>query len=188
MLSVAVHAHFLLFPPTVVASQNDGLIYIFLNHYVSKWEPILIILLYHFLVISQALRLNYVFNNHRMFTRSSYLTAMVYVLVTAVFTQWNQLTPALVANTLDDTDALIGYQMVNTGDQIHFLFNQQEKRTQLLSSQSIAPSGQLIRNPTLKNLDKGYDFMPRYGKQIGMRQIIVPCMYRNYLCFARVEL
>ena len=78
--------------------------------------------------------------------------------------------------------------MVNTGDQIHFLFNQQEKRTQLLSNQSIGPSGQLIRNPTLKNLDKGYDFMPRYGKQIGMRQIIVPCMYRNYLCFASVEL
>lgn len=88
----------------------------------------------------------------------------------------------------DDTDALIGYQMVNTGDQLHFLFNQQEKRTMLLSDQSIDPKGQLVRNPTLKNLDKGYDFMPRYGKQVGMRQIIIPCMYRNYLCFARVEL
>ena len=100
LLSVAVHAHFFLFPPSVVASQNDGLISIFLNHYVSKWEPISIILLYHFLVITQALRLNYVFNNHRMFTRSSYLTAMAYILVTALFSQWNQLTPALVANTL----------------------------------------------------------------------------------------
>jgi hypothetical protein len=88
----------------------------------------------------------------------------------------------------DDTDATIGYQLVNTGDQLHFLFNQQEKRTMLLADQSIDPKGQLLRNPTLKNLDKGYDFMPRYGKQVGMRQIIFPCMYRNYLCFARVEL
>jgi hypothetical protein len=88
----------------------------------------------------------------------------------------------------DETDAFIGYQMVNTGDQLHFLFNQQEKRLQLLSDQSISPSGQVIRNPTLKNLDKGYDFMSRYGKQIGSRQIIFPCMYRNYLCFARLDL
>ncbi len=88
----------------------------------------------------------------------------------------------------DDSDALIGYQMLNSGDQLHFLFNQQEKRAQLLTNQSISPTGKVIRNPTLKNLDKGYDFMPRYGKQVGIRQIIIPCMYRNYLCFARVEL
>jgi hypothetical protein len=87
----------------------------------------------------------------------------------------------------DETDAFIGYAMVNTGDQLHFLFNQQEKRVQLLSDQSISPAGQVVRNPTLKNLDKGYDFMPRYGKQIGIRQIVFPCMYRNYLCFARLD-
>ncbi len=88
----------------------------------------------------------------------------------------------------DETDATIGYHLVNTGDQLHFLFNQQEKRTQLLSDQSIKPDGQLLRNPTLKNLDKGYDFLPRYGKQVSSRQIIIPCLYRNFLCFARVEL
>lgn len=87
----------------------------------------------------------------------------------------------------DETDAFIGYATLNTGDQLHFLFNQQEKRTQLLTDQSISPSGQIVRNPTLKNLDKGYDFMPRYGKQIGSRQIVFPCMYRNYLCFARLD-
>ncbi|MDB5247635.1 MAG: hypothetical protein JWQ40_2029 [Segetibacter sp.] len=88
----------------------------------------------------------------------------------------------------DETDAFIGYSLLNTGDQLHFLFNQQEKRLQLLTDQSISPSGQVIRNPTLKNLDKGFDFMARYGKQIGSRQIIFPCMYRNYLCFARLDL
>ncbi len=88
----------------------------------------------------------------------------------------------------DDVDSFIGYQMVNTGDQLHFLYNKQEKRLQLLSDQSISPEGQLTRVPTLKNLDKGFDFMPRLGKQVGNRQIIFPCMYRNYLCFAKLEL
>ncbi len=88
----------------------------------------------------------------------------------------------------DETDALIGYSLLNTGDQLHFLFNQQEKRTQILSDQSIGPNGKVTRNPTLKNLDLTYDIMARYGKQIGSRQIIFPCMYRNYLCFARLDL
>jgi len=88
----------------------------------------------------------------------------------------------------DETDAFIGYSLLNTGDQLHFLFNQQEKRLQLLTDQSISPLGQITRNPTFKNLDQGYDFMARYGKQIGSRQIIFPCIYRNYLCFARLDL
>ena len=87
----------------------------------------------------------------------------------------------------DESDNLIGYAMLNTGDQLHFLFNQQEKRMQLLNDQTISPDGKITRHPTLKNLDKGYDFMPRHGKQIGARQIVFPCMYRNYLCFARLD-
>lgn len=88
----------------------------------------------------------------------------------------------------DETDAFIGYSLLNTGDQLHFLFNQQERRMQLLSDQSISPTGQVTRKPTLKNLDQGYDFMARYGKQIGARQMIFPCLFRNYLCFARLDL
>ena len=78
--------------------------------------------------------------------------------------------------------------MINTGDQVHFLFNVQEKRQTVFSDQTISPDGQIAHNGTLKNLDKGYDFMPRHAKQVGARQIIVPCMYRNYVCFAKVEL
>lgn len=87
----------------------------------------------------------------------------------------------------DESDDLISYQLMNTGDQIHFLFNQQERRNNLLADFSIAPDGQLNRNPTLKNLDKGYEFMPKYGKQVSARQLIVPCLYRNYICFAKID-
>jgi hypothetical protein len=88
----------------------------------------------------------------------------------------------------DNNDMFLGYSMNNTGNELHFLYNLQEKRTLILSDQSIEPGGQLTRKPTLKNLDKGYDFMPRYGKQIGSKTIIFPCQYRSYICFAKVEL
>ena len=39
----------------------------------------------------------------------------------------------------------------------------------------------------IKNMDKGYDFMPRHAKQIGARQAIVPCQYRGFTCFAKIE-
>jgi hypothetical protein len=87
----------------------------------------------------------------------------------------------------DNTDNYIGYGIVNSGDQIHFLFNLQEKRSNILTDQSMSPSGQIDRNPTIKNLDKGYDFMPRHIKQIGLRQAVLPCMYRGYTCFAKVD-
>lgn len=87
----------------------------------------------------------------------------------------------------DNTDNFIGFGLLNTGDQLHFIFNIQEKRNMILSDQSISPSGQVDRNPTFKNLDKGYDFMPRHAKQIGARQAIVPCQYRGFTCFAKIE-
>jgi hypothetical protein len=87
----------------------------------------------------------------------------------------------------DESDDLLSYQIMNTGGQVHFLFNQQERRNNLLSDFSVSPDGQMNRNPTLKNLDKGYQFMPKYGKQVSSRQMIVPCLYRNYICFAKID-
>ena len=87
----------------------------------------------------------------------------------------------------DESDAMISYQMLVTGSELHFLFNQYERRSLLLSDQSIGPDGKITRYPTLKNLDKGFEFMPRYGKQVGARSIIIPCQYRNYLTFAKID-
>lgn len=87
----------------------------------------------------------------------------------------------------DESDNLISHQMMNTGGQLHFVFNQYERKNLLLNDQSVAPDGKITRYPTLKNLDKGYEFMPRYAKQVSAWEMIVPCMYRNYLCFSKVE-
>lgn len=87
----------------------------------------------------------------------------------------------------DETDDKVSYQLMNTGDQLHFLFNQMERRTMLLNDYGILPDGKLSRNPTLKNLERGYDFMPKYAKQVSSKQMIVPCLYRNYICFAKID-
>ena len=68
---------------------------------------------------------------------------------------------------------------------ITFFFNELERRSLLLSDQTVTPDGHLERSPTLHNLDKEYQFMPRYAKQVSSRELIVPCQYRNFTCFAK---
>jgi len=87
----------------------------------------------------------------------------------------------------DNTDNFIGYGVLNTGDKAHFLFNVQDKRSNVLTDQTLSPDGQIDRNPTFKNVENGYEFMPRHAKQVGARQLIIPCQQRGATCFAKIE-
>lgn len=87
----------------------------------------------------------------------------------------------------DQNSDLISYNIMNTGGEVHFLFNNYESRRQILTDFSLQPDGKINRNPTLKNLERGYEFMPKYAKQVSARQMIIPCLYRNYICFAKLE-
>lgn len=88
----------------------------------------------------------------------------------------------------DDNDGMVSYLMTNTGSALQFIYNDYEKRDVVLSYQTIDATGTVTRPPTLKNLDKGYNFLPRYGKQVSAHTTIIPCLFKNYLCFAKVEL
>lgn len=87
----------------------------------------------------------------------------------------------------DDNDNFLSFSIFNTGSEIHFLYNLIEKRDKLLTDNTVSANGQLKRNPTIKSLDKGFEFMPKLGKQISSRQIIVPCLLRNQVCFAKID-
>jgi hypothetical protein len=87
----------------------------------------------------------------------------------------------------DDNDNFLSYSIMLTGSELHFLFNELERRNQLINDQTVSADGKITRNPPLRSLDRGYEFMPRYAKQVSSYQIIVPCMYRSFICFAKIE-
>jgi hypothetical protein len=87
----------------------------------------------------------------------------------------------------DNTDRYLSYGKIVTGGKIHFLFNELERHAELINDQSVTPNGQVILNPPLRSLDRSHEFMPRYAKQVSYYQIIVPCTFRNYICFAKIE-
>ncbi|MDB5201800.1 MAG: hypothetical protein JWQ27_1209 [Ferruginibacter sp.] len=86
-----------------------------------------------------------------------------------------------------DTDNFLSYATMNSGAEIHFLFIEKERNSQIISDQSINPLGALTRYPTLKSREAGYQFMPKLGKQVGVRTMIIPCIYRGYIAFAKVD-
>ena len=87
----------------------------------------------------------------------------------------------------DDNENFLSFATMNSGGEIHFLFNDDKNRNQIIADHSISPSGVINRNPTLKSQEKGYQFMTSLGKQVGASQLLIPCLYRGYICFAKVN-
>ncbi len=87
----------------------------------------------------------------------------------------------------DNSAAALSYAIMNSGNALHILYNSFEKRGKILNDNLVLGDGEIKRNPTIKNLDKGYEFLPRQAKQVSAREMIIPCLYRNYVCFAKVE-
>jgi hypothetical protein len=87
----------------------------------------------------------------------------------------------------DGADLYLSYMLVNVGSELRFLFNTLDRRQYVLTENTIGPDGKVDRSPTLRNLDKGFTWMPRYGKQISSRSVLIPCIYRNYICFAKID-
>ena len=100
ILSFIVHSHFIVDFPVIPHDQQDGLLSVFLNSYIALLSPVIIIFIYHAIVIIEALRINYLFNDHRMYSKSNFLAAMVYILLSGIFKEWSSLTPALIENIL----------------------------------------------------------------------------------------
>lgn len=82
--------------------------------------------------------------------------------------------------------SFLSYKMVNIGSALMFIYNSPFRRSFLLKAERVTPSGKLSKLPTLRGLDNGYQWMPRFGRQIGARSVIVPCIYGDYICFAKI--
>ncbi len=87
----------------------------------------------------------------------------------------------------DDNDNFLSFATMNSGSEIHFLFMGDDRRNQIMYDHSVLPNGLMKRYATLKSREVGYEFMPRLAKQVGANQVIVPCVYRSYIAFAKVD-
>lgn len=92
-----------LHPHVPVPQATDGFLYhkflLFLSP-ASKSLPIIYPLIVWVLLLTQAFSFNSIVNNEKLLSRSSYLPALAYILVTALFPEWWQLSSSMIVNTM----------------------------------------------------------------------------------------
>ena len=86
----------------------------------------------------------------------------------------------------EEQDNFLSFGTFNAGGEIHFLFTANRKK-QLINNHSVLPGGQVKRYATLKSFEAGYEFMPKLSRQVGARQVIIPCLYRGSVAFAKID-
>lgn len=100
LLSIGVHFHFFVNTPIMLLNTNDGLLAVLMQHYFSTINSNFLFLIYMIALLIQAIRLNFLFNEIKLFQQSNYTVAMTYVLLSGLFTTWCYITPALLTNFL----------------------------------------------------------------------------------------
>ncbi len=100
--------------------------------------------------------------------------------------KWNAVIPKKQVDEGDDN--FMSFAMVNSGGELQVLFIEKDKNLQLVSHHGVTPQGNLKRYATLKSREAGYQFMPKLAKQVSASKVIIPCLYRNYISFALVDL
>src|SRR4051812_44884371 len=90
-------------PEIPVPRQTDGFLFKALLAQLStagKSLPAIYPLISFLLLFTQAVNFNRLVNDHRLMQKPNYLTAMAYLLITSLFTEWNVLSAPLIINTL----------------------------------------------------------------------------------------
>jgi hypothetical protein len=87
-------------PPMVIANASDGLLPYILVHYIRPLSPLILIILFQVIILSQAIRLNILMSKLKMFQHVSYLPGFTYIILTALFPYWDVISSGLVANSL----------------------------------------------------------------------------------------
>ena len=99
--------------------------------------------------------------------------------------QWNNVINKTTSDV--ETDNFLSFTNLNAGGEIYFLFLQKDNNRQILSNHALQPDGAIKRYATLRGREAGYNFMPRLARQTGARQMIVPCIVRNNIAFAKID-
>jgi hypothetical protein len=86
----------------------------------------------------------------------------------------------------EDGGVFSSYALVNTGGALGFLFNDFNSRASRIQFATIDGTGKQDIRSLSSGDGSSPDWLPRTGKQIGVREVIVPCLRKRQISFAKV--
>ncbi len=99
--------------------------------------------------------------------------------------QWNAFVPK-EQYSQEDGGLFSSYALLNSGGTLAFIFNDFNPSQSRIKLATLSADGQKdIRSFTAEGNDDP-DWMPSKGKQVAGRILIVPCLHKKQICFAKV--
>ena len=86
----------------------------------------------------------------------------------------------------EDGGMFSSYGLINTGGSLGFLFNDFNTRNSRIQLATISADGKVNMQSLAQGTAADPDWLPRSGKQIGIREVIVPCLRKRQICFAKI--
>lgn len=101
--AIVLKLHTFLYPQVPVAGDSDGFLYLqflrFLEPVGSHWRALYSIIEF-VLLFTQAITINKLVNDQKLFNKANYLPGMCFLLVTSLFPGWSRLSSVSIINTL----------------------------------------------------------------------------------------
>jgi len=85
-----------------------------------------------------------------------------------------------------DQDNFLSFATINLGTQIQYVFIDKDPQHEIISIQGLFSDGSIKRYPAIKSRQMGYEFMPRFSKQVGSKELLLPYIYLGKIGFAKI--
>lgn len=86
----------------------------------------------------------------------------------------------------EDGGIFSSYALINTGGVLGFLFNDFNSNHSKIEFAALDAGGKVDMRSLASGNTTDPDWLPRSAKQIGLRELVVPCLKKREICFAKV--
>lgn len=99
--------------------------------------------------------------------------------------QWSSIIPK-EQYSQEDAGTFSSYLLLNSGGSLVFLYNDFNTSHSRIQLAALDPDGQTSFNYFTSEGNEHPDWLPRAGKQVAAKILIVPCLHKRQICFAKV--
>lgn len=137
--SLLVHLHIFFVPIPIDINLNSGVLSWLFQDYFTKLHPVAISVIYILLLLVQAIRINIILNDSKMFSKMGFTTAFAVVLLSGLFTNAFSFSPAFIANSF----------VIWVFSSVIKLYNNPSPKAILFNAGFIASASVILYQPTL---------------------------------------
>lgn len=98
LLIILLHSNQLFQSQNVITLEPKGLLNKIVFTFLNNWPPLILFIFYVLIILTQAIRLNILMQELKMFTKPGYFVALSYILFTALLAPWSKISAALIIN------------------------------------------------------------------------------------------